>query len=52
MRDYEIQDGVSVPTHIESTADMRIVGRAELSIDFSNFSQAGDGEDAPKTRNR
>ncbi len=36
-RDYEIQDGVSVPVHIESTVDTRLVGTAELSINFSNY---------------
>ena len=41
VRDYEIRDGVSVPKHIESTVDTRLVGRAELSIDFSNFNRPG-----------
>jgi len=39
VRDYEIHDGVAFPKHIESTVDTRLVGRAELSIDFSNFSR-------------
>lgn len=46
VREYEIQDGVAIPKHIHSTADVRIVGRAELSIDFSNFTRqesAADG---------
>jgi hypothetical protein len=38
VRDYEILNGVAVPKHIESTVDTRIVGRAELEIEFSNFS--------------
>lgn len=37
VRDYEIQDGVAIPKHIQSTVDTRIVGRAELDINFSNF---------------
>jgi hypothetical protein len=38
VRDYEIRDGVAIPSHIESTVDTRLVGRAELSILFTNFS--------------
>jgi hypothetical protein len=43
-RQYEIRDGMSVPRRIESVADVRMVGKAELTIDYSNFS-VGD-EDA------
>jgi hypothetical protein len=39
VANYEIQDGVAIPTHFESTVDTRLVGRAQLSIDFSNFSR-------------
>jgi hypothetical protein len=39
VQDYEIQDGVAIPKHFEGTADMRLVGRAELSIEFSNFTR-------------
>ena len=39
VSNYEIQDGVAIPKHFESTVDTRLVGRAELSIDFSNFSR-------------
>jgi hypothetical protein len=42
---YEIKDGVAIPKHFESTVDTRLVGRAELSIDFSNFSRPEDAED-------
>jgi hypothetical protein len=38
VRDYEIHDGVAIPSHIESTVDTRLVGRAELSILFTNLS--------------
>jgi hypothetical protein len=37
VRDYEIRDGVSIPTRIESGIDTRFAGRAELSVRFSNF---------------
>ena len=36
VRDYEIQNGIAVPKHIESKVDTRIVGRADISIDFTN----------------
>jgi hypothetical protein len=38
VRKYEIRDGISVPRQVQSVADLRIVGKAELTIDFSNFS--------------
>jgi len=36
-RKYEIRDGISVPLQIQSTVETRLVGKAELTIDFSNF---------------
>lgn len=46
-REYDIQDGVSVPAHIESMVDTRIAGRAELQISFSDFTrQVGDDDAA------
>ena len=39
VRDYEIRNGVAFPSHIQSTVDTRIVGRAELEINFSNFTR-------------
>jgi hypothetical protein len=44
-RDYELRDGVSIPKHIASRVDTRIVGRAELQIDFSNFTKQEGAED-------
>ena len=42
---YEIRDGRSVPLHLESVADTRVVGRAELTIDYSNVTvDAGDSD--------
>jgi hypothetical protein len=38
IRKYDIRDGISVPRQVQSVADVRIVGKAELTIDFSNFS--------------
>jgi hypothetical protein len=43
VQEFELQDGVAIPKHFQGTVDTRLVGRAELSIDFSNFSR-GDAE--------
>lgn len=43
-RDYEIRDGQAVPLRMETVVDTRLVGRAELTIDYSNY--ALDGTDA------
>lgn len=45
-RDYEIRDGVAFPKHIESTIDTRFWGKAEMSINFSNYSHDGEDEHA------
>jgi hypothetical protein len=37
VRDYEMRDGVAIPSHIQSTVDTRVVGKAELNIAFTNF---------------
>ena len=36
IRKYEIHDGVSVPRQVLSVVETRLVGKAELTIDFSN----------------
>lgn len=38
-RDYELLDGISVVKHFQSSTDVRIIGRAEIDINFSNFSR-------------
>ena len=43
VRDYEIRDGVSIPKSIESTVETRLVGRAELRVQFHNVT------DQPRT---
>lgn len=45
VRRYEIRDGISVPRQVQSVVDTRLVGKAELTIDFSNFSM--DAVDRP-----
>jgi hypothetical protein len=39
VRKYEIRDGFSVPRHIQTVVDTRLVGKAEMDIEFSNFSR-------------
>jgi hypothetical protein len=49
VRKYEIRNGISVPLQVQSTVDTRLVGKAELTIDFTNFSidpKRGDVSDA------
>lgn len=41
VKEYAIQDGISVPRQIHSVVDTRLVGPAELTIDFRNVSLAG-----------
>ena len=43
VRKYEIRGGISVPRQVQSVVDTRLVGRAELTIDFSNFSVDSQG---------
>jgi hypothetical protein len=38
IRRYEIRDGISMPRQVQSVVDTRLVGKAELTIDFTNFS--------------
>lgn len=44
VQEFELQDGVAVPSHIESTVDTRVVGRAELSINFTHFTREGSDQ--------
>src|SRR5262245_58769471 len=38
VRKYVINNGISVPSQIKSIADVRLFGKAELTIDFTHFS--------------
>jgi len=42
VRKYEIRDGISVPRQVQSVADVRFVGKAELTIDALNRGSAGE----------
>jgi hypothetical protein len=50
VRKYEIRDGISVPRETQSVADTRLVGKAEMTIEFTNVSlnlkRAAAAEDA------
>lgn len=41
VRTYEIRGGISVPRQVQSVVETRLVGKAELTIDYSNFSVDG-----------
>jgi hypothetical protein len=45
IQEYEIRDGIAIPKHLASTADVRLVGRAELNMDFTNFTRQEIAED-------
>ena len=45
VNSFQIQDGVAIPKHFESTVDTRLVGRAVLSVDYSKFSRQETAED-------
>jgi hypothetical protein len=51
-QEYELQDGIAIPKHFQGTADMRLVGRAELSIDFSNFTRQLADEELTNASNQ
>jgi hypothetical protein len=35
VRDYELRNGISMLKHLQSTVDVRVVGKAELSANYS-----------------
>jgi len=41
VRKFEIRDGISVPSEVHSVVDTRLVGKAELKIEFRNV-ELGD----------
>ena len=50
VQEYEIHDGIAIPKHLASTADVRLVGRAELNMDFTNFTRPEIAEEEPAVR--
>ena len=47
-RAFDIQDGLSVPSHMISTIDTRLIGKVELHINYSKFApeKAAESGDA------
>lgn len=50
-RNFRIKDGIPIPEHMNSTIDVRLIGKVELTIDYSNFDQNGADreEEQPST---
>lgn len=46
VRKYEIRDGILLPLEVQSVVKTRLVGPAELTIEFSNFSLADNSRRA------
>lgn len=52
VRNYEIKDGMALLKSMESKTDTRVVGRADLNIEYANYRHADsevDTEEARKT---
>ena len=47
VRDYRIQDGVAIPSRIQTSVETRIVGKANLSVAFSSVSLVEGTQTAP-----
>jgi hypothetical protein len=41
VRDFRIENGVSIPTRVESSVDTVLVGKANVSVAYSSVSMAG-----------
>ena len=48
-RTFDIKNGVAVPQKMSSTIDARLIGKVELSIDYSNFTPNGAEADEAVT---
>lgn len=51
VRNYMLQNGVSVPQHTESKIDARFFGPVELDINYQNFAKEPAAADATSTLN-
>ncbi|MBL8174713.1 MAG: hypothetical protein JNK48_08585 [Bryobacterales bacterium] len=49
VRQYQVRDGMAVPTHTTGTVETRLWGKAEMSIDYSNFTRAAETAVLPNT---
>jgi hypothetical protein len=48
-RAFAIQNGVSVPAHMSSTIDTRVVGKVELDISYTTVAEGADDDAASET---
>jgi len=48
-RAFAIQNGVSVPAHMSSTIDTRVVGKVELDISYTTVAEGTDDDAASET---
>jgi hypothetical protein len=46
VREYEMRDGISILKHLQSTVDVRVVGKAELTAEYSNPTWQEDNQTA------
>ena len=52
VNEYEIRNGIAIPKRFQSTADVRVFGRAELNVDFSNFTRQENADGLAASSNR
>jgi hypothetical protein len=48
-RDYKIRNGAAIPEHMTSTIDVRLIGKVELNIDYSDFEPITDSDENGQT---
>ena len=46
VREYVIKDGIAVPKMIRSLIETRLAGKAELDINYSNYTREGSAAEA------
>ncbi len=42
VQEFEIRDGLSIPVRMHTTVDTRLIGKAELTVDFRNVALADE----------
>ena len=42
VREYQVKDGMAIPVHTTGTVETRLWGKAEMAIDYSNFTRAAE----------
>ena len=44
VRTYEIRNGLSLPLQEQDVAEVRLAGKVEMTVDYSNYSAEADGD--------